>query len=226
MKTVAITIHEDTKVELFVEKRENGFEVWIVGPVQERRAVLDHHLTHDNLEARLHYETVGDLVWRKADDSEIPTEKHQNAIEAEKNISTFLDYESLNQSVTGHLSAITLLSNDKAPWNAVKKALLGLWTDGIVSMSFEPGNRLRWSCSDPQHPLNVGERVHNHAPDWWNSAMWAVALMNNEHKCGTRIGVLQVDEEELHLFSSHPHRIAQVFRRVGQVAGTFPENSK
>jgi hypothetical protein len=138
MKKVAITVHNDKQLELLLEKRKNGFEVWIVGPVQKRRVVLDHHLTHDDLETRLEYAKAGDLLWREAKDSQIPAEKHQNAIEAEENISTFWDYEKLHQSVTGHLSSIALLSTDKAESNAAKLAIPGRWTDGIVTVSLEP----------------------------------------------------------------------------------------
>ena len=46
--------------------------------------VLDHHFTHDDLEARLEYSQPNDLVWREAKRSEIPSEKHQNAIEMEE----------------------------------------------------------------------------------------------------------------------------------------------
>jgi hypothetical protein len=214
MKKTTIRIHHNRNIELFVEKRNDGFEIWIVGLFQKKRLVLDHHLTHDDLEARLEYANCGDMLWCEAENGEIPDEKHQNAIEAEKNIATFWDYEKLHQSVAGHLSAIVLLSTDTAEQKVTEQALLGRWTDGIVTVSFESNNRLQWSCVDRQHPLNVGERVHGHAPDWWNFGLWEIALLNNDHKCGTRVHVLRVDEQELHFFSNHPHRIAHVFRRV------------
>src|SRR5437867_7849604 len=120
MRTVAITIHNNHKFELFVEKRRQGFEFWVVGPAKGHRMLLDHHVTHDDLEARLEYAQAGDLIWRDAVRSEMPAEKHQNAIEMEETIrlDTFWDFEKLHQSVTGHLGAISFLMMDKAEWNA------------------------------------------------------------------------------------------------------------
>ena len=218
MRTTAITIHNNQTLEVFVEKRKDGFELWMVGPMKaNHRAVLDHHLTHDDLEARLAYAKPGDLVWRDAAASEIPTEKHQNAIEGEKTIreGTFWDFEKLDQSVGGHFGAIALLPVDRKESNAAKKALLGRWTDGVATLSVEPNNKLGWSCTDLNHPLNVGEKIDGHAPDWWNFAMWGVALMNDKHKCGTHVGVLRVDERELHIEGvGRLHRLATVFHRA------------
>lgn len=216
MRTVALTVHNVEKLELFVEKRKNGFEVWIVGPWRGYRTVLDHHLTHDNLEAHLEYSSRKDLIWSASVDSEIPLKKHPNAIETETTITqgTYWDYEKLNLSVASHLSAIALLSADKKEWQEERKAIIGRWTDGVVVLCIEPGGKLLWSCSDPQHLLNVGERVHGHAPDSWKFAMWEIAIMNKKHKCGTHVAVLRLDQVELHLLlSAHPYRIAHVFRR-------------
>ncbi len=218
MRTTAITVHNNQTLEVFVEKRKDGFELWMVGPMKANdRAVLDHHLTHDDLEARLVYAKPGDLIWRDAAASEIPTEKHQNAIEGEKTIQqgTFWDFEKLHQSVGGHFGAIALLPTDRKESNAAKKLLLGRWTDGVATLNIEPNNKLGWSCTDLNHPLNVGEKIDGHAPDWWNFAMWRVALMNDEHKCGTHVGVLRVDERELHIEGvGGLHRLATVFHRV------------
>jgi hypothetical protein len=220
MRTTVVTVHNNQELEVFIKKQEDGFELWTVGPVKGCRMVLDHHLTHDDLEARLQYAKPSDLVWRDATHSELPAEKHQNAIEMENTIKqgTFLDYENwpeeVSRSVARHLGSIVFLTADKEEMNAAKKALLGQWTDGVATLTLEPNNRLRWSCTDRNHPLNVGEKVHGRAPDWWNFAIWRLALMNNEYKCGTHIGVLCVGEQELHLDSSRPHRLADVFRRV------------
>ena len=225
MRTVVITVHNNQRLEVFVEKLKHGFEIWLVGPVKGRRVILDHHLTHDDLEARLEYAEAGDLVWRDAAHSEIPAEKHQNAVEMEETIKrgTFVDFEVLHQSVSGHFGGIGFLEGDRKESNTAKKALLGRWTDGVVTLTMEPNNKLKWSCTDRQHPLNVGEQVHKHAPDWWNFARWRLALMNDEHKCGTHIGVLRADEQELHLCGSHLHRIAQVFHRDKSVGHHLEE---
>ena len=86
MKTVTITVHNNKNLELFVEKHEDWFEVWIVGPIRKRRTLPDHHLTHDDLERHLEYAKPGDLVWCHAGKAAIPAEKHRNAIEAEETI--------------------------------------------------------------------------------------------------------------------------------------------
>ncbi len=251
MRTVAISVRNNKTLELFVEKRGNGFEVWVVGLVQKQRTLLDHRLTHDDLERRLEYAKVGDLIWRDAGEAEIPAEKHRNAIEAEATIKrgTFWDYDDpqldemealarqasalpassvpSHRSVANHLNSIALLSENKAEWNAAKQAILGQWTDGVVTMKLEPDHRLLWSCADRQHPLNVGERVNAHAPNWWNFAMWRLHLMNNEYKCGTHVGVLNVGDNELHVFENgHPHRIAHVFERIGRLEGTGVQKPK
>jgi hypothetical protein len=217
MRTTSIIIHNSMRLEFFVEKRKKkGFEVWIVGPDQERRTLLDHHLTHDDLEARMEYARSGDLIWRDAMESEIPTQKHRNVIGTEETIKQgiFWDFDKLNLSITGHLGAIALLSTDKREWNAAKKAILGRWTDGIVTLDIKRHNALGWSCTDRQHPLNVGERVNEHAPNYWSLSKWRIFLVNSRHKCGTHVGILQVTADELHLESGHKNRIARIFRAV------------
>jgi hypothetical protein len=93
MKTTTIAIQNDTRVDLFIEKREDGFELWVVASIRDQRVVLGHHLTHDDVEARLHYAKPSDLAWREAQLSEIPTKKHRGAIDDEDTIKegTFWD---------------------------------------------------------------------------------------------------------------------------------------
>lgn len=219
MRATAITVHNNQEVEIFVEKRKDGFGLWIVGPIKGSRTVIDHHLTHDDLEAWLAYAKPGDLVWRDATASEIPTEKHQNAVEMEATIKQgkFMDYEDWpeesQRSVARHFGSISLLTTDRKETNAANKAILGRWTDGVVTLNIEPNNKLGWSCSNRNHPFNIGEKVHGHAPDWWNFAMWRLHLMNDKHKCGTHVGVLRADEHELHFEGGGPHRLATVFHR-------------
>ena len=217
MRSVSIIIHNNQVLEVFVEKRERCFELWVVGTVKERRVLFDHHLTHDDLESRLAYAQAGDLIWRDAKSSEIPTEKHKNAIQMEEAIrqGTFIDFEKQGQSVANHFYAIDLLPMDRKQFNLAKKAILGCWTDGIATISLEPDSKLIWSCPINQpHVLNLYARVDGHIPDWWNFALWQLPLMNDEHKCGMRISVLRVDDDELHVSGGQMNRLAYVFRRV------------
>jgi hypothetical protein len=215
MRACAFTVHNDQELEVFVEKRRDGFEIWMVGPVEGNRMVLDHRLTHDDLETSLAYARAGDLIWRNATISELPVEKHQNAIEMEETIKqgTFIDFERLHQTVFGHFGAIALLALNGESQSA-EKALLGRWTDGILTLSIEANNNLRWSCTDLLHPLNVGERVHGHAPDWWNFALWRLHLLNVKYKCGMHVGILRVDEHELHFENVQSNQMAHVFHRA------------
>jgi hypothetical protein len=216
MRKTSITVHNTQRLDVFIEKRRNGFQLWIVGVVNGHRVVFDHHLTHDDLEAHLAYAVPGDLVWRDAVGSDIPLEKHKNANQMEDTIKqgTFWDFEKLGQSMAAHFGAVSVLPRDRKELNAAAKAVIGRWTDGIVTLSVEPGHKLGWSCVDRNHPLNLGERIHGHSPDWWNFAAWRLHLMNNKHKCGTHVGVMRVDERELHVDANAPHRLVTVFRRI------------
>lgn len=95
MRTTTITVYNNQRVEVFVEKTEDGFEMWLVGLIKGRRIVISHYLTHDDLEAHLEYALPGDLVWREAMRSKLPEDKHQIAIEEEETIAdgTFWDYD-------------------------------------------------------------------------------------------------------------------------------------
>lgn len=221
MRTVSIPVRNNQQLELFVEKLKDGFELWAVGIVDGNRVLIDHHLTHDDLEARLEYAEPEDLVWRDSDRSEIPTDKHKNALEKEETIGrgVFWDYENRDRSVTHHLGAIDFLTLDKKELAAAKKMLLGRWTDGVLTFGVESNNKLQWSCAERNHPLNVVERTRGYVVDWWNFAKWQFAAVNEKHKAATYVAVLRVNEHELHLTGGgHLHRVAHVFRRCSDNA--------
>lgn len=220
MRAVSITVYNNQKLELFVEKLKDGFEFWGVGSINGKLLIIDHHLTHDDLEMRLEYAQSGDLIWRDAVRSEIPLEKHKNAIEMEETITrgVFWDYESRRegayQSVTGHLGSVGFLTTDKKETASAKKAMFGRWTDGILTFGLESNNILQWSCTDKQHWFNIG--AYDPAPNWWNFAKWQFVLMNDKTKIGTHVSVLRVNEKELHIEGGgHLHRFAYIFRRDG-----------
>lgn len=247
MRTVAITIYNTVKFEIFLKKRNRSVEIWLVGPHKGNRMILDHHLTHDDIEKHLEYAQPCDLFWRDAPPSEIPIKKHRNAIEMEETIKVrkFIDYddpqidvmESLARqamgqpvlpgqsfrSVASHLSSIVFITPDKKEIRKAKQLILGRWTDGVVTLDLQPNHKLQWACANKQHPLNVGEQVHGCIPNWWNFAAWRIALFNDEKNCGMYGGILRVDNNELHFTGGYPHRIALVFRRV-IAPNSIPDN--
>ena len=217
MRTVALTVHNNQKLEIFTQALKDGFELWTAGMVAGRRIILTHYLTHDDLEARLEYASPHDLVWKEAAPSALPEAKHAAAFEWEASIKrgAFVDSNIKQQhSVSSHLDVINLLPLDRKVWNFAKKAILGRWTDGVATVVFEPDSKLQWSCPlDCQHPLNIGALIHKVEPNWWNFASWQLPLMNHEHKKGIRLGVLRVDDGELHVLSIHQDRLAYILRR-------------
>ncbi len=102
-------------------------------------------------------------------------------------------------SMTSQLNSKSFLDKDKKETAAAKKVILGRWTDGVLTFSIEPNNKLQWSCADNQHWLN---RRGDPAPDWWNySSLWELHLMcnmNTPSACGTHVSVLHIDKQELH----------------------------
>jgi hypothetical protein len=217
MRTTQITVHNNQRFEIFTQRQGDGFEFWTVATIKARRMILDHHLTHDDLEAHLTYAQPGDLIWKNATPSEVPTEKHSSAVEMEGSIKrgVFVDLaDQPNQLLAYHLTSMSLIPVDRKTWNFAKKVIHGQWADGFAKVVFDPDCKLKWSCPlDRPHPLNSGARTHGQKPDWWNFANWQLHLMNSEHKCGMRTGVLRVDEQEFHIFSDQPDRLAHILRR-------------
>jgi len=215
----SITIHNNQNFEIFVEKLKLGFELWKVGPIKGHRVILDHYLTHDDLEAKLNYVNSGDLGWRNAKPSELPSEKHLSAIQMEQTIKQgrYIDFEKrLNQPLVYHFaSTVNLIPIDRKAFNVAKKAILGRWTDGIAAVDFKPEAKLDWICPIKEpHPFNSGVRTHGYQPDWWSFVGWQLCILNNKHKAGLRVGVLRVDEQELHVWNENqPHKIAHIFYR-------------
>lgn len=215
MKTTTIPVHNGNQLDVFVEKKNDGFELWTVGTIKGTRQVLDHHLTHDDLEKRLHYQKPGDLSWEDTIPSKIPTEKHANAIEME---GTIKRRKRIDQpSVVAHLGfgSIDLLGMERKTLNATKAAIMGRWTDGQVMLILEPNNKLEISslgsrpnffdnCWPPSYPTR----------DWWNFAMWRFHTLNKEKQIGQTMAVLRVDEQELHFYSNTPDQMAHVFKRA------------
>jgi hypothetical protein len=211
MRAVSIPVYNNHKIELFVERLKDGFELWCVGVVKGKRILIDHHLTRDDLEARLEYARHEDLIWRDVTRSEIPAEKHERTVQMEETIERKVFWDGIDSN----FASIRSLDKDRKDTVAAKKTILGRWTDGVLTFSVEPNNKLQWSCSDHQHWLDRGR---NPAPDWWNfSSLWELHLManmNTPKACGTHVSVLHVDEKELHIKRGPVYRIVHVFHRV------------
>lgn len=227
MRVTAITVRNNQRVQLCVEKREEGFELWIVGPMDGRRVLLSHYLTHDDLEAHLEYAQPGDLVWGDAS-PEIPAAKDSYAITWEENLKQgvcywdyikpedeefdhFLPEADLERakalrSVANHLSyPIGRLTIDRKEVNTARKRLVGQWTNGASTLTLEADRKLQW---DP--PLTAC----CHVPDRWDFTKWRLVQSNSEHKCHISAHVLHVDEHELLLRNYHCHRLVQVYYRI------------
>jgi hypothetical protein len=219
MRTVAIIIHNGDSLEIFVKRLKFGFEVWKVGPIKGRRVILDHHLTHDDLEAKLYYSKHGDLAWRNAKRHELPIETHPSVAQAESvDGSSFIDFEtSLGQPLVHHLSSIAnLIPVNRKVFNVAKGLMIGRWTDGTATVSLKSEARLALSLSvNRSHPLNLGQQIHGYRPDRWNFKGWQLFLLSKEHDAGLRIGVIHIDGNELHIWASGSrHKIANVFYRL------------
>ncbi|MGN6451411.1 MAG: hypothetical protein ACTHLK_23005 [Brucella intermedia] len=196
MRSTTITVHNDHRLEIFIEEKKEGFEFWTVGTIKGKRMVLDHHLTHDDIEGRLHYERRGDVQWHDAAPSEIPSEKHSNAKEMEGGVKrgTFID----QPSVVSHLGfgSIDLVPTDRKVMNAAKKAILGCWSDGQATITLAPDSKLMLSGLGPDHVLNRGQSPTAPERNWWNFDSWQLWFMNMQQKVGQRIGVLRVSDNE------------------------------
>jgi len=219
MRTVAIRVHNETHLELFVKRLRSGFEVWKVGPIGGRRVILDHHLTHDDLEARLYYSKRGDLVWGNAGRFDLPLQKHLAAAQMENSVNRrrFIDFETgLKQPLVYHLAGTAnLIPTERKAFKAAKELIPGCWSDGTAAVSFKPDGQLDLSFSkDKPHQLASHRQIHRCCPDRWNFKGWQLFLSNQKYNAGMRVGVIRVDESELHIWAeSSPHGIANVFYR-------------
>jgi hypothetical protein len=214
MRATSIPIFNDKLLEVFTRQRDtiyDGFEVWMVSDIGGKQTLLNHFLTHNGLEASLSYSAAGDLVWRDAQESDIPNEKTKLAEEAEIYFKkgTFWDLDDLGH----HFNCTSSIPKERKALNAAKKAFIGTWTDGVATVTFGSDSKLTIQCPDaPSHPLHY--LASSHHADWWNFAHWMLWLMNDAKKSGERMKVWRCDEHELHLVSKQRDKLAHVFRRV------------
>jgi hypothetical protein len=214
MRKVEIIVHNNQALELFTKRRGTiyeGFEVWMVGMIKGQRTVLSHFITNEHFERRLVYAQAGDLIWRDAQETEIPKGKTKIAEEEEKIIERgkFLDMERVGYYFNG-ISSIPI---DRKAWNLAKSAIIGKWTDGVATIAFHPESNLTVVCPPAAaHPLYIA--AHDNQADWWNFSSWMLFLMNDEKKRGERTGVWRCDENELHIFSHQRDRLVHVLKRV------------
>ena len=215
MRSVTIPAYNSKTLEVFLEKRDYGCEVWTVGVAKGERVIIDHFRTRDDLQARLEYAQHEDLIWRDAAPLEMPSQRHKLAIEREESFKRGV----FEHGTSGVVNSIRFLDRDRKDTTTAKRAIHGQWADGVLTFSIEPLNKLRWSCADSNHWLNRGSKSGRPAPNWWNlSGLWELHLMNNDKLCGTHVGIIHVDEKELHFRGGVDDRIALVFRRQPNTA--------
>jgi len=213
MRTVGIPVHNNQTLDVFTRRRGglyDGFEVWMVGIVKSERVILDHFITQEHMERRLAYARPGDLAWVDTELSALPSQKTRAAQEAEETIKRgkFLDLASLIY----YFNAVYWLSPDRKMCNAAKRAILGRWTDGVATITFEPESRLQISCpAAASHPLYSA--AYDHQADWWSFAPWMLHMLNDKKKSGERTSVFRCDERELHILSRKRDTLVHVFHR-------------
>jgi hypothetical protein len=80
------TVHNNQSLEIFKRRRDdiNCYEVWMVGIIKGQRTDLDHFITSENYERFLRYAKTGDVSWKDADDTDIPSHKTEVAQENEE----------------------------------------------------------------------------------------------------------------------------------------------
>jgi hypothetical protein len=216
MRTCGISVRGNQTLEIFCSKKTEGFDVWTVGLVKGVRSILHRLITHDDWEARLHYAKHGDVAWKDASPTDVPTEKHVVALEQEKlilNRGKFQDSDNLCYDIANSLNLIT---TDRKSANVAKKAMLGRWTDGIATVTFGQDSKLELSLQPHQkHPFDLCMRVNGLSPNWWSFVSWTLHLMHTgrDQKCGQRTSVIHVDAHELHVYSNERDRIAHIFQR-------------
>lgn len=244
MDKTRISVFNNQFVEGYVAQRPEGYEFWLVGIVDGERTVLDHHLTHDDIVGHLEYSKPKDVTWVGAAESEIPEKKHRHTIEMEETIERRVFWDGNNserdariaelaktmglpvpetrpeRAVAHHFKSMDFLKYDRRELTAAGCWLLGQWTDGVIALTLAEDHKLSWSNTSPEHCLKSAIRTVKN-PDWWGFAKWGLGIMCTHPQVGTSLGVIRVDEQELHLSSSIPNRIADVLCRVGQVR-TFP----
>lgn len=213
MKTTTIRVHSGD-LEVYIDEKNEYFEIWTVGSIRGIRQVLDHHLTHDSLEERLCYNRPGDILWREAEKTSIPGRLHANAKEMEGTIKNgkFIDCS----SVVDHLGfgSIDLIGADKKVLATAKAAMIGNWTDSEMMIDLYRDHTLLIGGNAPQlHILNVGWHFSDPVRNWWNFEGWRFCTSNKETGMGQVIAVVQVDERELHFYSAKPDQIAHIFTR-------------
>lgn len=227
MRKTCMPVHNGQLLEIFLEETQDSIEYWIVGPTKQGRMILGHQMTHDDLKAGLCYAIPGDLMWQTVKAADLPGQKHKCALSDERwgiNLGKFKD------STSGYpqrlaleiFNALKWFKNDRKALEAAKNALLGTWTDGIISMRIKAERKLEFEfLTDDPHPLRSGY-TSKFPPDSWNFAEWGILLLNNEHKCGERTGVLSVNAQEMHIFNDIYHddfqlnRLAHILKRVGR----------
>jgi hypothetical protein len=218
LRACRIPVRNGQAIELLTRRvASNLFELWVVAHTAGSGAVVDHYFTTDNLEDHLAYAAPGDLAWATAPLSAIPSGRLKGGFIAGENIR---DRPISHERLQYHLSnALVLLPIDRRPAAVARKALLGMWTDGSITLSLASPDLATVRGERPAgHPLATPGRVEE--LDWWKFRGWQLHLMSRSANHGLRIGVLRADEKELHLANASLQdrgRLAYTFSRSGRL---------
>ncbi len=197
-------------VEIFQARVRDGFELWVVGPQDRQRVILNHYLTHDDLETRLRYSKSILLTWTQAKESDLPAAKSLVALEEEKTIECGTVWDSTE--LFEHLVGVETLDCEPEDLETARHDLAGTWSDGASSLTFDADGTCHGSIStSSSHAFVRGLAALD--PDAWQlSDHWQLRLKNRKSARAERRLVHSVSEGELHL-AGEGNCVALVLKR-------------
>lgn len=211
MHRLRIPVRNNQEIECFVESQTSCFEIWLVATVRGMRQVLSHYLTHDDLRQNFAYSKSLPFCWEAASPAQIPSKRHESAVQWEVTIARG---KCVDLRHGGHhiVPPIAFLDLDRSAWNEARKHLLGLWSDGEITIAFESGFKVRLNTLPPEgHVLRAMDSA---LQDRWRVSSWRLYTYNQRRKVGLFRPILFLKSDELHLPSiADPRYLAHVFSR-------------
>jgi hypothetical protein len=212
MRTASFKTRNDLTVEIFLDRRADSLEFWLVGPHNGARTVLNHYLTHDELDAALRYSKATLLNWSAAKPADLPEAKSAAALDDEKTIAagTFWDAADLSE----HFAGLATLDPVPETWRTAFSCLPGTWSDGISTLDFGADASFSSSVA-PASASPFLRAVAKSQPDQWHfSGAWQLRLFNTRTRHAERILVHELSPTALHLAGAG-NCIAFILKRQG-----------